>query len=444
MIFFIFIFFPFFLQAPRVEAREDSAFDLQRAILRAISHNQELDLIRREEELLKKREEEKSWAFHINISSDPQLTLYQGEVLPVFRPGVQVSTKRELLGGALKGDLLTSLDVAQDGDVESILSISYEVPLFGRGGEERESREHLKYKQEEEELVKRVIESYHALLLQRKEIELAKMRLNLAKMRLEAAQLQDVDDLEKEREREAKERVLEMKDGLEERERTLKEYQMIFHRLLDLEKDEEILLTESIKAPKQVDELEYYLEIAQKNHLSIHRAEERLQELERGEGHFRDSGWSVNLATGLEPYHITSSYHDPSFFIRVQAGRSFSMVSSLKREEEELEEDRALLELKRAREMVEDQVKRTYSDLLKTLDELKELEMSFEESKEEMEILEAKYSLGLIGPIELEEGKLSHHQLEYSLLLRKSTLYLQSLDLLEQCGLSITEEGVGL
>lgn len=428
-----------FLLIPSIEAegQEVLVLDLATSIEQAIGKNQELDLIQREERLAQRIEEKEKRSLHIALSSQPQITYRGGELLPTFRPGITVTAEREALGGTLYGHLNTSVDVIQNGEVESTLSISFHLPL-ARPTKEEDQEEESAYCKEKEILIERVIETYYALLLKEKEIGLLEQALHLRQLELEAAQYTQVEEEKKK----ALERVLEIERQVEESRLAKEELERTFRRLLYLE-EERFILVEDFHQPWDPLDFDYWADKAYQHHQSIRAAKERLQSASRGEGSFMDSGWSVDLATGLDPYSISPLYEDPSFFIRVEAGRTFSLGRSFKREKEELKRERASLELERAVENIEGQVRRSIQQLQLALKEVEDLIEEIEASKKNLHMVETKSSLGLIGPLELEEGRLLHSQLQYSLLAKKSSLYARYLDLLKSCGLTLApEEGV--
>lgn len=435
VIFFLLLFFS--IPCFRIEAREILTLDLLTSIEQALTENPELDLIRREELLEKRIEAEERQALHITLSSHPQVVYRGGDLFPTFQPGFTIAAQRNLLGGTLSGNLRTSIDMLHTKDVESVLSISFHLPLV-RNNKEKEREEESIYQREKEILVERVIEAYNTLLLQKKESWFLEQVLYLRELELEASQFTQIEEEEKK----AYERLLKIEEQIKENKRAKKESEMNLRQLLHLD-EEAFSLVEDYDRPIEIRDLDYWLNKALHNHQSILKAEERLKGISKGEGLFMDSGWSVDLSTGLDPYHISPLNEDPSFFIRVQAEQSFSFTNHLKREEKELARERATLELERVRETVRGQVKGSFQQLQLALEEVDHLLEEREDSLQEISLLETKYSLGLIGPLEVEERKVYHYQLEYSLLTRKSTIYVKYIDLLKSCGLRIVpEEGV--
>lgn len=433
----VFFFLLFFLiNLPlRIEAQDLLELDLLTAIQLAIEHNQELDLVRREEQLMKKKEAQKKQAFQITFSTDPKITMTGEEVIPTFTPTLKILAQRDFLGGTLSGNLVTAKDMLYDGELESIISISYRIPLFG--AKEEEIKKINLYQQQIEGLVEEVMRSYHALLLKEREISLLEKRLDLMKLKLKAALYTGEESLLKE----AQEQVIQVEETLDESRSTYEGYQRSLLQLLNPPQRETILLQDLVQL-RELDPLDHWLQKALLLNPSIIKAKENLEKLDGEEGFLASKGWSVNLSTGLEPYQISPKPMDPSYFIMVQIGHTFSSSSSLKREEDQLKLDRSILELQRAKEMVEDLVTNRFQHLLKTLGELEEKKRELEKSQDHLSMIETKYSLGLIGPVERKESLVNHLQLEYSLLTTTSTSLLGYMELKKACGLTIVPEEV--
>lgn len=431
----LFLCFSLILKNPGIEAQEIYRLDLETAIYQAVRENRELDLVRREESLIQQRLTQEKQSFQIRLSSTPQITIQGGEVFPTFSPGMQATAEKGVWGGTLSGELTTSVDLLQDGQVEARISVSFRRPLIKKK-ERPEPPDH--YQQAKEDLVERVFNSYYQLLIKEEKIALQKEELALAALRMEASQFWEQE--------EEKARVFEAyrkeEETLIKQKETLLELKTAFRRLLHLQEGVEFTLTEEISELQEVESLQYWLTEAQKNHPGIIQAKEKLWAADYHSGPFTDSGWEVDLITGLDPYPLSPWPHDPSFFIRLNANRTFTSRDSLQQQEEELQQDIAALELERTLEKVTKDVGQGFLQLQETLEQIQLLKEEGDKAQKDFALLERKYSLGLIGPIALEEGRLQIHRQKYTLLAAIQGAWLQYLQLQRRCGLSIVPEGV--
>lgn len=422
------------LNSPGIEAQEMYQLDLETAIQQAVAYNRELDLIRREEALIQEKITRGQQAFHVTFSSDPQLTIQGGEVFPTFSPQLKITAEKGILGGTLSSQLTTWVDLLQDGQVEALIAVSYRLPLI----KNKEEEEVKLIKEKREQLVEEVIHAYYNLLLKEEKIQLQEEELALAALKLQAARFLKTEEGEEQ----AQERVVEQEKALQIEREAILDLQLTFQRLLHLKEGAAFILVEGIQQIEEPKDLSYWLKEAQKNNPHIIQAQERLLHSAPRKGSFMDEGWEVDLMTGIEPHQISPWPSEPSFFIRLNASRSFTMRDSLEKREEELRLDKAALELEKTTERITRDVTRIYQRLLEILDELQALKKEEKELQRDFSLLQSKYSLGLIGPIALEEGRIHLHRQHYNLLSTLQAAQLQYLELQKICGQSIVPEDV--
>lgn len=389
---------------------ETKEFTIKEAIEFALENNLELELAKREQDILEREERIGDRRFNITVSADPSLSIINEKINYGVQPVLSIDGAKDLWGGEVSGQLNLSQDIISKTDLEGNYTLNFRRSLL-KSSEQSERHTNITvYDNAKQELKDSIINLFFSVLLKAEEINLSKDNLALKNHKLQGlkASLADeklIEQVIKEIEFREKNIVSEQKE--------LNEYLSKLKELLGLPLTLELILEKDIQAPLVEKDLDYYLDFALANSNDIIHIKDSLKKAKEEKQGFIDANWNADLIAGLNQQHFTvNSTLDPNYYLQINISRSLDFVSSIEQEKQELEIARAELNFARKKAEVIKQINDAFLELEEAQLRIEQLQTDLLEIKKDFNLLEKKFELGLISSLELMEGEYRVKEME--------------------------------
>ncbi|MFW6309005.1 MAG: TolC family protein [bacterium] len=411
-------------------------FSVSEAVDYALENNQEISLDYRAYQLEKKKEESNQRSLNLSLDSHSGLEKFSRQQEISAASDITANLQQELLGGTLSGTWKTGINVMEREKLTSDLSLNYKREFFTENKSELNNNSS-QLENSKNELRKKVMTSYLLILEKQKELQLREEELKIKKEKLDYRQKKEADLELIENAEEQIEIVREEKQLTAER---LDEELNKFKKLLNLPPEKEVELTQNVEYIKEIKGLDYWQKEALLNKDTYQDGKQELKELKNQVNTLWDnSDWNFDFEMGLRPYQIYPGPADSSadYYVQFEVSKEFQFLFPVQREEKKLAQERKELENNKEKERILNQVEATYREIIDNRKKIVNLQEDYLEAKEDFAGLKKEYDSGLIGSIELKEGKLELSELEQKIFSQKSDIILDFINLQQICGLKL-------
>ncbi len=407
MLFFIFSFLNFTGNTVLAEWQ----LTISEAVEYALEHNEEFLLQKKEAALQEKIASQDKYGLSAGLQGTAGYGSLTGTSLV---SGLSLQAERELGEGRLTARLDNSLNPARDNILSSSLSFAYNHRFLpGSGIEGSADRDNI-LRQAGLDLEKNVRQLYLDVMILEKQLLLNQKENQLKKDQLQAARLrqEDEDIIESlQTQLQVAENILELTTA------ELQSKWQEFRSVLGFPQVEKIMLTEELKIAYQSKDIAYWQELALANSNELLALRQQLEELAAGQGKKVDrSEWQVDVAAGLRNYQLQPERtSQPDFFFEFNVSRNFDLVTGIQEQQKELEIEKKELQLKKAKNMVKNQIYNAYRNFLQVEERIADLNTQKIEKLNQLSVLERKKEAGLVGQLDTGQEQLELLKIEFEL-----------------------------